>query len=355
MIVAISDQFFKNIFALIRQEAQKIGVTVLIFVAYDCDSLCACQIFTTCLKLYFIKYSVVGVHSYEHLDSAFRREMEGNSSVRSVVLINCGANIDLFDLLRLDKHKPYIFVFDTHRPFNKHNVTNMTQIFLLDDGSAMEEEEKYTSNFTDPDLYYDGSDEELLTDESSHRATSYGFTVAGIMYVLATNLQLNDNQMLWWGILGLTDQFVHQKIGIDRYQTDYNHFQDEVLSFNLQEGELSKPLAVQENHIKPESDYKFFLYRYWTLFNSMKYSRYFVTCLRLWSSKGIRRLEQLLARIGVSRVEYEQQYSTLPQSTRNLLHEGLDKYGEEFGLGETKYPSFTRVTFYDTVEPGWWW
>lgn len=43
------------------------------------------------------------------------------------ILINCGANVDLLDILQPDEDTIF-FVCDTHRPVNVVNVYNDTQV-----------------------------------------------------------------------------------------------------------------------------------------------------------------------------------------------------------------------------------
>lgn len=86
---------------MVKEDSLGTGVTVLILVAYDCDALCACHIITVlfskklywqeqaCLKLEWVKYSVMGVASYDHLDSIYRREMKANPDVCILATITC--------------------------------------------------------------------------------------------------------------------------------------------------------------------------------------------------------------------------------------------------------------------------
>lgn len=46
---------------------------------------------------------------------------------RYFILINCGANVDLLDILQPDEDSVF-FVCDTHRPVNVVNVYNDTQV-----------------------------------------------------------------------------------------------------------------------------------------------------------------------------------------------------------------------------------
>lgn len=40
--------------------------------------------------------------------------------------------------------------------------------------------------------------------------------LAGIAYALASQISLNNDNMLWLAIVGFTDQFINQKIGYER-------------------------------------------------------------------------------------------------------------------------------------------
>lgn len=52
------------------------------------------------------------------------------------------------------------------------------------------------------------------------------------MYAMAAQLAMTNNTVLWYGILGLTDQYVHQRITPARYLADFEHFKQEVADTN---------------------------------------------------------------------------------------------------------------------------
>lgn len=54
MIIKIEDQQFDVCFKMISKDARHGGITVLIFVAYDCDAICACHILTVRFESYFL-------------------------------------------------------------------------------------------------------------------------------------------------------------------------------------------------------------------------------------------------------------------------------------------------------------
>jgi cell division control protein 45 len=45
-----------------------------------------------------------------------------------------------------------------------------------------------------------------------YAANSYGVSAAVLMWNLASDLGKTDNRMLWLSIVGLTDQFLHDRI-----------------------------------------------------------------------------------------------------------------------------------------------
>ncbi|KAJ4458041.1 putative CDC45-related protein [Paratrimastix pyriformis] len=48
--------------------------------------------------------------------------------------------------------------------------------------------------------------------------TYYGSSVAGQLFNLARNLGKSSNEILWYGILGVTDQLLHERITMDAYR-----------------------------------------------------------------------------------------------------------------------------------------
>jgi hypothetical protein len=118
----------------------------------------------------------------------------------------------------------------TRRPAGRRHREGLTS---TDRDLAFDEE-----NESEEDDYEDEDD-----DETIDKPTYYGFTAginclhpmfneissAGMMYALAAQISLNTDTMLWWAIVGLTDQFLQLKVGYARYEQDYDHFKQEVL------------------------------------------------------------------------------------------------------------------------------
>ncbi|XP_030074449.1 cell division control protein 45 homolog isoform X2 [Microcaecilia unicolor] len=217
---------------------------VLLLVASDVDALCACKILQALFQCDHVQYTLVPVSGWQELETAF---LEHKDQFCYFVLLNCGANIDLLETLQPDEDALF-FVCDTHRPIDVVNVYNDTQIKLLikqdddleipvyDDIFRDETEE----NEDDSGNESDGSEplgkrrrfdedamekriekrrqrrdwetrrREILFDYEQYEY--HGTSSAMVMFDLAWIMSKDSNDMLWWAIIGLTDQWVHDKI-----------------------------------------------------------------------------------------------------------------------------------------------
>ena len=111
----------------------------------------------------------------------------------------------------------------------------------------------------------------------------------------------------------------------DVYSDAVQTFQQEVTSKNSQTRQTTR--SVANDYDVPVSDdsgvgriqfteeYRFMLHRHWSLFDSMYYSRYVSSRLRIWSHGGAEKLHTFLAQMGVSIKDAKQQsWVTLPCS-----------------------------------------
>ncbi len=65
----------------------------------------------------------------------------------------------------------------------------------------------------------------------------YSYTISNyqaalLMYELAWKMSKDTNDLLWLGILGLTDQWLHNRIDRDKYIDGINFLQGHVLRLN---------------------------------------------------------------------------------------------------------------------------
>ena len=107
------------------------------------DALCACKILQALFKADDVPYTTVPVQGKADLQKAFSGHSE---QVKVVVLINCGATLDVQELLQPEQDVRIYIVdrfahlrcfrsrvtptvsFDSHRPVNLDNVYNKDQV-----------------------------------------------------------------------------------------------------------------------------------------------------------------------------------------------------------------------------------
>ncbi|UIZ25526.1 hypothetical protein KXD40_006437 [Peronospora effusa] len=121
--------------------------SILVLVALDVDALCAAEILTRLLRADMLSYSLLAVRGYEDVLQAREtriRSADGalrdNGELRSVIMLNCGAIVDVMKLLALPAHVK-CYVLDSHRPIHLANIYDEhQQIVVFDDGALTLEE-----------------------------------------------------------------------------------------------------------------------------------------------------------------------------------------------------------------------
>nr|CCA16133.1 cell division control protein 45 putative [Albugo laibachii Nc14]CCA25094.1 cell division control protein 45 putative [Albugo laibachii Nc14] len=420
------------------------GCSILILVAMDVDALCASEILTQLLKADFLSFSLVAVHGYDdiqrigtarfHDEDGMARE---DTDLRSIILINCGAIVDVSSLFQL----PMVvkcYILDSHRPIHLSNIYNATkQIIVFEDGGNSMEAIPEDGSDLDMDEFDDSSDEECVehavkvdsqevefeaqeveitetaleegvndaesgeTKENGpssdktekrrrreeilryYRGSYFGAPVATIAFELAQQLNSSHSDLIWYAILGLTKQFLLEQIDMDDYNLLIHFFQDEILTLepssteagteflegrNLHgnPGTIAQPPTLASNpayrheKITFEEEYRFMLYRHWSLYDSMYYSDYIASKLGLYMSPHPRSsqngnayvqsgsmgnesaLHVWLARMGFSLKRSQQMYMYMPLQMKTQLREKTQELAQDFGLQDLCYGSFQR-------------
>ncbi len=116
----------------------------LLLVHLDVDALCAAKILVSLFRCDQVPYTLVPVSGRSALIRAFRDNvsaaLEAGAALRYVVLLNCGATVDLVQDFGLDDEEDplhaelarlVLFVADAHRPIDVCNVYNDGQIRIL--------------------------------------------------------------------------------------------------------------------------------------------------------------------------------------------------------------------------------
>lgn len=121
--------------------------------------------------------------------------------------------------------------------------------------------------------------------------------VAQALYLLATELERADNDLLWLAILAITHQYVSSRIDRDRYEAYHGLFTDEVARLNAEPTGMKVP-NPDDRSIARTEELRFMLFRHWNLYDAMLHSGYVAGRMGIWREKGRKRLQGLLAKMG---------------------------------------------------------
>ncbi|XP_077016458.1 cell division control protein 45 homolog isoform X2 [Tamandua tetradactyla] len=346
----VSD-FRKEFYELVQNQR------VLLFVASDVDALCACKILQALFQCDHVQYTLVPVSGWQELETAF---LEHKEQFRYFILINCGANVDLLDILQPEEDTIF-FVCDTHRPVNVVNVYNDTQIKLLikqDDDLDVpayddifrdeEDEEEQSGNESDGSepagkrtrleeeivertmkrrerREWEARRREILFDYEQYEY--YGTSSAMVMFDLAWLMSKDLNDMLWWAIVGLTDQWIQDKITQMKYVTDVGALQRHVSRHNHRLEDQESALSVDCTRIAFEYD----------LCNTC----YTAARFRLWSVHGQKRLQEFLADMGLPLKQVKQKFQSMDISLKENLQEMIEESANKYGMKDIRMQTFS--------------
>ncbi|CAM9275606.1 unnamed protein product [Discosporangium mesarthrocarpum] len=426
----------------IVEDAAKAGgaCTVVIFVAPNCDAMCACRIFTYMLRADAISYKIKPVSGYGDIAAANEELIKGNDELRSVVMINCGAILSVEELLPHLVEDAHIYIADSNRPIHLTNIySEKSRVVVFYDGLMGDDDlpsdgEGLNGDGQTSDEDSDsGSDEEELADDESEQATStdnedsgddegrgdvfqgkenqspndsslgpeqggeISAKVEGLskgvmgrkrkrqsqkvvaiaakdaaaerrrrirryyngsthssasavqLFSMAAQVNKDNNDLLWLAIVGLTDQYIHQRVDQETYLILVDQLQQHVVAKNSKEnmetasadGKTKVPVAVN-GRIMYDMEMRFMLHRHWSLYESMYFSNYVASKLNVWNSNGRHRLEEFLAKMGFSLEQCKQKYPFMSCQLRQRLKDQIERYAEDYGLEDVFYGSYQR-------------
>jgi cell division control protein 45 len=98
-----------------------------------------------------------------------------------------------------------------------------------------------------------------------------------------------------FAITGVTSQYITEHIDSPIYLGQLRTFLDDVARFNLPQDSSSQTI---DTAIKFEDEYRFMLYRHWSLYDSLFHSGYVASKLGVWKEFGKKRLNNMFAKMG---------------------------------------------------------
>ncbi|KAI6043141.1 CDC45 family [Pisolithus marmoratus] len=389
-------QAYSNILAQHRRSPLTSASSVILLVAPDVDALCAARMLAELLSQDDVMHRIIPVSGIAELE-AMKDELATYNELHTLILINMGAILDLPSPTWFGEFssRQTVHVIDSNRPQNLGSLFGGgdigDRIIIWDDGEAenMEEErrawealeyepepesdeesassseDEIPSQSQDDDDVSTSSRKRKLPIDSGHsrakrqkpnqmsrdqrlhyqsvvdrhytRGSWYSQSASATMYILATALERADRDLLWLAILGLTYQYTSSRISRDAYEKFHSVYHDEDGIAALSPDDLS---------IRATEEFRFTLFRHWTLYDAMFHSSYVAGKLGIWKERGRKRLTGLLAKMGFSIPQTQQPYTHMDLDLKQQLRAKLDAIAPEYGLVELTYPSFVRCFGY---------
>ncbi|KAM8866698.1 cell division control protein 45 homolog isoform 2-T2 [Synchiropus picturatus] len=346
---------------------------VALLVAADIDALCACKILQALFHCDQVQYTLVPVTGWQDLGTAF---LEHKDQFQYFVLLNCGANVDLLEMLQPDDDTVF-FICDTHRPVDVVNVYNDTQIKLLikqdddlgvpsyddifrdDEGEEDEDSGNESDEGSEPSgkrrRYDEGALERRIERQRQKREWEarrreilfdyeqyeyHGTSAAMMLFELAWVLTKDTKDMLWWAVIGLTDQWVHDKITNMKYVTDIATMQRHVSRHNHRNEDEENSLSIDCMRITFEYDLRLTLYQHWSLYESICNSCYTCCNFKLWTLNGQKRLQEFLADMGLPLRQVRQKFHSMDMSIKENLREVIEESSNKYGMKDIRVQTF---------------
>ncbi|KAI9257527.1 DNA replication pre-initiation complex subunit Cdc45 [Helicostylum pulchrum] len=383
-MVRITNSVYHEAYEYIK--ADSIDGNCIVFVASDVDSICAIRIFQALLKSDIIPHKIVPVSGYKDLVTANEKLVRRDNDLRSIVMINCGGlgNItQCFNLTPLTK----VYIIDSHRPLNLDNMhPSNTQVCVFDDDSETEKIAEVMEAF-DAIIYQEENDDSEAessdndSDDSQGRTRDsrarqkrrmnddtdmsrgakrnlkrmqnrlladyyaggayYANSVSGAIYELMSQLGKTNNEILWLAIVGVTSKYIFEQMDTYKYAEKLETFKDDRARLNIsrnEDGTLQNSSIV----IKSEDEYRFMMFRHWSLYDSMYHSGYVSSKLGVWKDAGKKRLNNMFAKMGFSLQQCQQVYTHMDMDLKAALRQKIEVVAPLYGLTDICFPSFTR-------------
>eukprot|EP00095_Tigriopus_kingsejongensis_P001973 maker-scaffold886_size84816-snap-gene-0.33 protein:Tk01973 transcript:maker-scaffold886_size84816-snap-gene-0.33-mRNA-1 annotation:"cell division control protein 45 homolog" len=362
------DDLRRDFFDILRHER------VLVLANLDVDAVCSVKILQYLFKAEQILHTLVPVQGRSDLMRAFRANVNPTEiparGRRYVVLINCGATVDLaqdLGLLGDDEaetgwDRVVLFVADAHRPIDVTNAYNESQIRLLmrpnpeegiplyddifrDDEDSDEDEDPGTSRARLDEATIQKRRDRRIWEEKRAKIlfdyqqfSHYGPPTAWLMFDLAWKMSRDSNDLLWWAIVGLAEQRLLLKSENDQHLLQIDEVRDHVTRLNNRMD--ADNVAVNCLKVSFDKELNLVLYRHWTIYDSLIHSLYTASKFKIWTLKGKQRLSEFLAELGLPLVQCRQNFSTMDLQLRNEIVPMFEKMADRYKLDEVTSGEF---------------
>lgn len=168
------------------------------------------------------------------------------------------------------------------------------------------------------------------------------FQSAVMFYELAHTLAKDTKELLWFALVALSSQHILAQVETVQYTLVAHELQMEVERLNRRNApdSTSQNASSTAMQLTPTPDLHLSLFRHWTIEKSLTCSMYSLCKMKLWSKRGERRLQELLADMGLPIVQSKQRFAAMEMTYRNEFVQKVEECGAKYGLTSLTYPSF---------------
>lgn len=166
----------------------------------------------------------------------------------------------------------------------------------------------------------------------------YGKSSAILIFELAWKLSKDSMDLLWWAIVGITEQLILGKIESSSYILESDRIKSHVSRLINKINDQTVQTTVKINF---EHDLHLALYRHWNVHDSIKHSMYSSCKLKLWTLRGEKKLLELLVEMGLPLAQANQTFSSMDLVLRKEFFQMIEKVADKYHLPDIIYGSFT--------------
>uniref|UniRef100_A0A671RNP4 Cell division control protein 45 homolog n=1 Tax=Sinocyclocheilus anshuiensis TaxID=1608454 RepID=A0A671RNP4_9TELE len=166
------------------------------------------------------------------------------------------------------------------------------------------------------------------------------FQAALVMFELAWVMSKDTKDMLWWSVIGVTDQWIHDKIPHMKYVTDIATLQRHVSRHNHRNEDEENSLSIDCMRITFEYDLRLVLYQHWSLYESICNSCYTSCSFKLWSINGQKKLQEFLADMGLPLKQVRQKFNSMDMTIKENLREVIEESANKFSMKDIRVQTF---------------
>ena len=166
----------------------------------------------------------------------------------------------------------------------------------------------------------------------------YARSSALVFFELAWQMSKDSMDLLWWAIVGVTEQLIMGKCESSTYTLETQKIQSHVTRLSNKMNGSATSTSIR---ITFENDLYLALYRHWSVKESIKNSVYSACKMKLWTLNGRKKLDELLVEMGLPLAQAKQQYKSMDLTLKKDFYHMIEKTAEKYDMNEIIYGSFT--------------